>query len=672
MYELQEYKAAKVQVLKDLNEYLPNYADRLNAIDPRLMLYIEDAISNNGSHANLMELLGIRKELRLCDSYELNPERVKLWLRAIEGVWENGQHVKGGLKFDTPRGNDHVMLMPYQMWCLFGIYAFDTRVDMERPWRDNEKHEPTEYRGENGNVWDKRRLCQEAHLFQTRKSGKTEFGAALDFVEANILGPANAQTLIATNSREQSKIAYKAIKQFAYQVDPSCLNRMGGKMFRVTADEMSWQPGHKRKGEIKVMSAGGKKKDGLGASQVHADEHGSAEYINGNSDMQGLVDVCWGSTGPRREKLLLHTTTAGRIKVGPYKDQLEVVEDILMTELEHPLGVPCRTDDDNWFAFMLQLDKWELNYDLDQLDDTELFRKVNRSIGITVQPNYYKQRLQEARRSEDTKKEALSKDFNIWQGNRTTKWLTPEQIRPRQIDRRITDCNGESWYIFVGLDFGGNDDLFAISYLGVNSDATAPADQRMFADGEVWIVEAAMQASPNRQLYEMWIEQGWLKVCPGEVFNPDYAINDLMVKAQAGLNLYMFGYDPAQSIQPINTIKAWLFSYGLSTDVIKRMVVPVSQSFVNMNGLIQKLEWDLLGKEYSVENNSWSFTNNNPALYLSMSPLWPWCFGNAKVEISPSELRAIRKSNEHSKIDPLHALLDACYVFDLSEGQVNV
>jgi hypothetical protein len=35
-------------------------------------------------------------------------------------------------------------------------------------------------------------------------------------------------------------------------------------------------------------------------------------------------------------------------------------------------------------------------------------------------------------------------------------------------------------------------------------------------------------------------------------------------------------------------------------------------------------------------------------------------------------LRAIRKSNEHSKIDPLHALLDACYVYDLSEGQVNV
>ena len=670
MHEIHEYKAAKVQVLKDLNEHLSDYADRLNSIDPRLMIYIEDAISNNGSHANLMELLGIRKELRLCDSYELNPERVKLWLRAIEGIWENGQHVKGGLKFDTPRGNDHVMLMPYQMWCLFGIYAFDTRVDMERPWVDNERHEPTEYRGENGNVWDKRRLCQEAHLFQTRKSGKTEFGAALDFVEANILGPANAQTLIATNSREQSKIAYKAIKQFAYQVDPSCLNRMGGKMFRVTADEMNWQPGHKRKGEIKVMSAGGKKKDGLGASQVHADEHGSAEYINGNSDMQGLVDVCWGSTGPRREKLLLHTTTAGRIKEGPYKDQLEVVEDILMTELEHPLGVPCRTDEDTWFAFMLQLDKWELTYDLDQLDDTELFKKVNRSIGITVQPNYYKQRLQEARRSEDTKKEALSKDFNIWQGNRLTKWLTGDQIRPRQIDRRIMDCAAsEGWKVFCGLDFGGTDDIWASAYLAVNYQQQDPAG-RFFADLDLWITEAALQESPNRPLFERWIADGWMHVCPGSVFSHEMAVN--MVMFRAGYNelgqlavdparqidIQMFGFDPAQSTQPINHLKAWMQSLGLDPKIIKQMVVPVPQTFVTMNGLVQETEYMLLTEQ--------------PWLQLSMNPAWSWMFGNCKLEISPNELKKPLKSGANNKIDGVHALLDAMYLFDYVEGQIQV
>ena len=83
--EFEELKQAKARCLDDLRKHLPDYANRLNAIDSRLMAYIEDAISNDGSHANLYELLGIRKELRLMDSYDLDPERVKRSLRAIEG-----------------------------------------------------------------------------------------------------------------------------------------------------------------------------------------------------------------------------------------------------------------------------------------------------------------------------------------------------------------------------------------------------------------------------------------------------------------------------------------------------------------------------------------------------------------------------------------------------------
>ena len=64
MLDLQIQKA---QCLADIREALPMYANRLNGCDERLMPYIEDAISNNASHSNLMELLGIRKEMRLMD-----------------------------------------------------------------------------------------------------------------------------------------------------------------------------------------------------------------------------------------------------------------------------------------------------------------------------------------------------------------------------------------------------------------------------------------------------------------------------------------------------------------------------------------------------------------------------------------------------------------------------
>ena len=444
------------------------------------------------------------------------------------------------------------------------------------------------------------------------------------------------------------------------QVDPTCTNRMGGKYFRMTRNGLNWQPGHRMKGEIKCMAAGKTSKDGLYASVVHADEHGQAGYVNAHSDMQAAVDTCWGSTGPRREKLLLHTTTAGRVKDGPYKTKIEQVEELLLRELDYPLGSHIRTSEDHWCAFLLRLDPWEVTDDLTRLNDTELFKKVTRSIGTTVQPTYYRERLHEAATgTEDTKQEVLTKDFNMWQGSRVTKWIAGDRIRPLQIARRITDCKyADGWNTFVGLDFSNGDDLFALTYLSVDYKPSDTMTGRFFADSEAWVLEETMKQSPNRPLYEKWVEQGWLRVCPGEVFDSSYAINALMEKHAAGVNLVSFGYDPAQSKQPINTLKAWLQTLGIDARTIEQMVVPVSQSAMTMNPLIGELEDMILSPD------EW--------MRFSDSPLWPWCFGNAAIELGRSDLRRIIKGGPQScKIDPIVALADALYGFDLAEGKVQ-
>ena len=669
MQDLEDLKKAKQRCLDDIAKAMPSYVNTLTDIDPRLVAYVEDAISNNGSHANLFELLGIRKELRRMSSYQVNTSKVHTAIRAIEGIWENGHHKKGGLKFDTPRGNRHVRLMPYQVWCVMGIYAYLTDVDMERRYIEGDELLPSEW-VKDGEVWDTRRLTSEIHLFQTRKSGKTEFGGAIDFIEVCFLGPANGQALICTNSAEQSQIAYKAIKDFAMQIDPTCINRLGGKYFRMTAKGMNWQPGHRMKGEIKCMAAGKTPKDGLYASVVHADEHGQASYINGRSDMQAAVETCWGSTGPRREKLLMHTTTAGNLNEGPYKAKLESVEESLLRELDIPLDFqPHRTEDDNWFAFILQLDKWEITDDLTKLDDPELFKKVNRSIGTTVQPTYYRERLHAARQSEDTKKEVLTKDFNMWQTGRVTHWIKGDRIRPLQIERRIEDCKyQDGWQVFTGLDFAQGDDLFAVTYLAVNYTPSDTMRGRFFADCDLWVLEETMKNSPNLPLYEQWVKQGWLHVCPGEVFDSMHAINRIAAVAEQGVNIVSFGYDAAQSIQPINQLKAWLqtlfqkrgdISPKDLADVIQRMVIPVSQTAMTQNPRIGELEHMILEKE--------------PWMTFSMNPMWPWMFGNCAAELNSSDLRRIVKGGPQPthKIDGVAALEDALYLFDLSEGRVS-
>ena len=652
---MSDIQIQKAQCLCDLTDALPHYRKQLDRIDGRLTDYIADAISDQAAHANIYELLGIRKVLRLMDSYDVDAERVRLAIRAIEGVWQNGKHIRGGLKFDTPRGNRHVRLMPYQVWCLFGIYGFTTEVYMERDYHNGDELLPTEL-VRDGKVYDRRRLTTECHLFQTRKSGKTEFGAAIDFVEVCFLGPANGQALICANSREQAKIAYKAIKEFASQVDPSCLNRAGGKFFRLTADEMNWQPGYKMKGDIKVMSAGGKKKDGLYASVVHADEHGSAAYVNGSSDMQGLVDVCWGSTGPRREKLLIHTTTAGLVKDGPYKKQIEVVERDLLTELDYPLGIPQRTPDDYWFAFLLRLDPWETAYDITALDNDDLFLKVNRSIGITVQPTWYRERLHEAMKSEDTKKEVLTKDFNIWQTGRVQKWITGDQMRHLQREgMRIDNCTADQgWVVFVGLDFSLGGDWSGPGWLAARKHPSGRGTE-FFADCDMWISEEEYETSPLHPLYEQWVSDGWMHLSPGKTFQPELFVNRLDELIRKGVQFMYFGYDKYKSKIPINVLKSYLQG-RLGIQNPEPYVQVVSQLNSEFNGPTE----DLYNAMFAPA----------PFLNYSASPLWPFCFSNAMLEIDNRENRRPVKANQSAscKVDPIQCIIMALDLYERYEG----
>jgi len=659
MQDFDELKKLKAQCLADITEALPNYVNRLNSIDTRLLPYVEDAISNNASHANLYELLGIRKEMRLMDSYDLDPERVKRSLRAIEGQWANGRHVKGGLKFSTPRGSQHVRLMPFQAWLIFEIYAFKVDVSMEREYHDGDQLLPTEWIGRDGMVWDTRRLTQESHWFLTRKSGKTELGGAVDFTEVGFLGDVNGQALICTNSSEQSQIAYKAIREFAMQVDPTCSNRMGGKYFRMTRNGLNWQPGHPMKGEIKCMAAGKTSKDGLYASVVHADEHGQAGYVNAHSDMQAAVDTCWGSTGPRREKLLLHTTTAGRIKEGPYKTKIEQVEASLLHEMQYPLGQRIRTSDDYWCAFLLQLDPWEITDDLTKLDDPELFKKVNRSIGTTVQPTYYRERLHEAATgTEDTKQEVLTKDFNCWQGVSVKDWIKAEQVRPLQREMRIDDCTKDKgWVIFTGLDFSQGDDLHTASWLAARKHPSGRGTE-FFADFDAWIKESTLKQSSISALYEQWIAQGWLHVSPGDIFQPSLFINRLDELIKKGCQFMYWGYDKYQSKDPINTLKAYLQS---------------AWSISNPDPYIQVVSQ--LNSEFNAPTDDLFAAMFAPVPFISFShnPMWPWCFGNAALEIDGRDnKRPVKRSQSDScKVDPVQALIMALDLYERYEGTLH-
>ena len=653
-------KEQKTKAMAMLGEAYDQMWPELNSIEPRLRDYIYDVATFETAH-NAYEVLGALKFMRLLRTYDTDIETFRDVIYKYEGRWEKTSdgwhHMEGGLRHPGTTGPMHYRLQPFQVFVLASMFLLKAWINTEAE-ADSRQMLPTE-RVDSGMIYDHRRLCTEFTLYTPRKTAKTQLSAFIQFYYF-MSGDENAECYCCANAADQAKILFTRTSQLIHQMDTR------ERRIRFTASQVNWKPGQFRSASLTALSAGGKTKDGLFAQLCSADEYGSAAYVNGASDMGKLVSVVESSMGPRREPMTFISTTAGIIQAGPFIDKLAGIKAMLMHELEPDYHHELSTD--RQACLLLEPDEWEQQDEELLLTDRSIRRKVNPMLGVIVQHSFYDDEIAKARQNPEKMNEVISKLLNVYHMGRVKTWaVTADKVRRLQEPRRVTDClYRDGWNVFVGLDFSSGEDLFALSYLCVNYSPGLEMLQRFFADTTVWIVESELKRSPNRPLYERWIADGWMRVCPGDVFDPDLAINEMMSMSDAGVNLYGFGYDPAQSRQPINTLKAWLQSIFKKAnpnlkaseiaDMINDMVTPVSQNFMTMNPAIGELEHYIL----------------TPWLHFSQSPLWPWQVGNVRVETSRDEtLRKLMKSGANNKVDSIHALLDAIVIFDLSEGKIK-
>lgn len=314
---------------------------------------------------------------------------------------------------------------------------------------------------------------------------------------------------------------------------------------------------------------------------------------------------------------------------------------------------------DRQFAVLLQLDEWEQNEDAVMNADRNLILKVNPHVGITVQPDFYTGEIAKARTNQDYRKEVLAKLFNVFASERKIEWIRPETIRPLQVGHRIDEFkSSEGWVVFCGMDFSQGDDLHTAAYLAVN---THPDWQgwRFFADFDAWVSEDTLQAISIRPLYDKWIDQGWLHLCTGSVFQPSLLTARVMQLTTAGVNIASFGFDPYQSRQVVNDLGAWLFTaFGLDP---KQYVIPVRQNFASYNPVVDEFTYMVKTEE--------------PWIRFSGNPMWPWLFQNVSLAVSVDGMenkKPVKANNTDScKVDPIQALLSALMLYDIADGKVR-
>ena len=633
-----------------LSERLTEQHQQVTDIEPRLAAYLDDLTEHPEAH-NGNELLGAIKFLRLLRSYETDIETFRDVVYKYEGIWQQTdgglwRHMEGGLKHPGTTGPTYYRLQPFQVFVLAAMFCLKAWVNTENEAGSRELLS-TERVGEDGMIYDLRRLCTEFTLFTPRKTAKTQLSAFIQFWYF-MSGDENAECYCCANASDQAKILFSRTRELIHQMDPK------ERRIRFTASQVNWKPGQFRTASLTALSAGGKTKDGLFAQLCSADEYGSAQYINGASDMGKLVSVVESSMGPRREPMTFISTTAGIIQTGPFIDKLFGIRSLLMEELDPE--APHELADDRQMCLLLEPDEWEQQDEQLLMNSKEVRRKVNPMLGIIVQHSFYDDEVAKARQNPEKKNEVISKLLNVYHAATIQEWVKAEQVRPLQTDRRIDQCTKkDGWVVFVGLDFSQGDDLHTASYLAARKHPSGRGTE-FFADCDAWIKEDTLEQSSIRALYEQWIKDGWLHVSPGKVFQPSLFINRLDELFRQGVQFAAWGYDKYQSKDPVNALKAYLQSV---------MKVPNPEPYVQVVSQ--------LNSEFNAPTDDLYAAMFAPVPFIgfSGSPLWPFCFGNCALEIDGRDnKRPVKRTpgSDSCKVDPVQALIMAMDLYTRFEG----
>ena len=600
-----EYKDEVARSLASID--LERY--QLDTIDGRLLKYVSGVVCSPDDH-NLFELLAVKKFLRLMDQYVFRTSKIKKFVR----LYEN-------LKFSGMDGRKSYKLTPiqyFQFASMLGFYRWEDvgNADGEREYEDKTR------KVVDGRRYELRRLVREAILFVPRKFSKTTSTASLA-VNEFLFGDSNAQAYTAANSYKQAKICFGEISKIVRQLDPK------KKYFKSTRELLSWRENrYGKESFVECLTGGSDSKDGLNASLGIFDEYAQAKYVRGHSDGAELYQVIASSMGVRREPMMVIITTASREEDGPFALELENAKKVLTGEYE----------DDTQFASLFMPDAWEM--DGDSLGDPKVWRKCNPHIGITVQQGYYEQWYNKAQRSAETMLEFKTKLLNIFTSGGVKQWVSRALARSLQTDFDINKLTGRP-EAMVAMDLSVCDDFSVVVY-----NIYSRQQKKFFLWLDCYIPEEALKEHANKELYKVWVENGWLKVCKGAVISQTMIVEDVL-KRNSKVTILQIGYDAYKAQETVNALSAAVAGAGGNPEKILR---PVPQTYGAFTSPVETFE--IAAKSVPAR------------VQLSMNPIWPYCFGNCFLDEDKMRNKKPLKRKDNLKIDAAIAGLMTFWLYN--------
>lgn len=475
-------------------------------------------------------------------------------------------------------------LLPYQQWIfanIFGFYYANT---------DN-------------------RVIRNVLLLMARKQGKTQLAAALLLATLVMDKQISVTGYTIANSSEQAGLAFKAISDLCSTVDPKQKIFQRGKARIIKNIEMPLM-----KSRIRVLSSDTSKLDGLNPQIFIQDEGHAAK----TEDIWGVMTT---GQDARHNPLAISISTTGFL-VGddyPLYAQWHACKNILEGAVE----------DDSWFSALYQLD------DDDDWKDSSNWKKACPSIGVTIPLSSIESKLKNVLSNPAMEVQFKTKQLNIWCQSATT-WIPNERILDVTQAFDYSIFNKETEYAILGVDISERSDLCVVTSL-------VKHDEMIYLKAHPFICQNAYDNSPNKDLYQRWVEKGYLTLVPTESIDIDWVIK-LVQDLNDNIPIAIIGYDSWHAQQfriaaekqglPMRAVKQGLGSFGEPTSLLEHMIY-------------------------------------RHQVIIDDNPVIRWCFQNVLIKTDENSNRKPIKSADNQKIDIVIAFIQSIKLWMELEGIID-
>lgn len=439
----------------------------------------------------------------------------------------------------------------------------------------------------------RKRKYRYGDVYVPRKNGKTTLAAVIALILLLIDGEPSAEVYSFAVDKEQAKICFDAAVQIATAsgLVPGEAQYYKHANSLVVEDTAS---------AYKPLSKDTKNKDGLNPHGAIGDEAHAWKTFE-------IVEVIQTGMGARKQPLLFQISTAGTDTTYPYFKHLEYLRQVLMGIVE----------DDTQFVLIYEPDEG------DDWNSEDTWRKVNPNYGVSLSIEYMEDSYKKAKEKGGSTLAAFqTKNLNMWV-DAPEVWIPDDDVAACSAPVSKGDLVGAECY--VGVDLASKNDLTAAAFWFPKFNVvlylfTVPESKIQESQGRGDVVD-----------YRLWVEQGYLTVCPGRVLDEEWWLQQLF-NAMAPYKVKCIAYDPWGMWDLKNRFGKYeevLMEYRQD---IRYMSVPTK---------------DL---ESRVLKHGINFCGN---------PVIRWMFRNVVIYKDPNANIKLDKARSRNKIDGVVATVDA-------------